>query len=188
MPLYVFPKISSHTLRLSGSAESCACNADFTSCLQPIGHHGKQQMARQMQRWLASEHTLPARPQSFEIEIAQMRDLVLQRPFGCRMGNRSCSPHDITPHPRPGHRRSDRGVRFQLSPRLDGGGVSCARRLRENRAPSAAATLLHARWHRWSRRSALVASPGYGPACFPRVRSASLKIGAADRPRAVCRA
>jgi hypothetical protein len=33
-------------------------------------------MARQVQRRLASEHTPPARPQSFEIETAQMRDLV----------------------------------------------------------------------------------------------------------------
>src|SRR5258708_10449016 len=31
MPLYVFPKMSSHTLRLSKSAESYASNADFTS-------------------------------------------------------------------------------------------------------------------------------------------------------------
>ncbi|MEA2956094.1 MAG: hypothetical protein QOJ58_1594, partial [Alphaproteobacteria bacterium] len=31
MPLYVFPKMSSHTLRLSESAKSYSCNADFTS-------------------------------------------------------------------------------------------------------------------------------------------------------------
>jgi hypothetical protein len=45
--------------------------------LQPIGENGKQQMARQMSRRLLPEHALPARPQTMEIEIAQMRDLVV---------------------------------------------------------------------------------------------------------------
>src|SRR5262249_29553914 len=31
MPLYVLPKTSSYTFRLAESAESCACNAAFTS-------------------------------------------------------------------------------------------------------------------------------------------------------------
>jgi hypothetical protein len=42
-----------------------------------------------MQRRLASEDTLPACPQSFAIEIAQMRDLVIQRSFHRRMGGQS---------------------------------------------------------------------------------------------------
>jgi hypothetical protein len=46
-------------------------------------------MARQMQRRLASEYTLPACPQSLAIEIAQMRDLVFQRSLGRRLGSRS---------------------------------------------------------------------------------------------------
>src|SRR5262245_2314476 len=62
---------------------------------KPIGQHGKQQMSRQMQWWLASEYTRPARAQSFAIEIAQMRDLVFQRSLGRRLGGQSCSPHGI---------------------------------------------------------------------------------------------
>jgi hypothetical protein len=34
-------------------------------------------MARQMRRRLSPEGVLPARPQAMEIEIAQMRDLVV---------------------------------------------------------------------------------------------------------------
>jgi hypothetical protein len=38
--------------------------------------HREQQMPRHMRRRRSLEHTLPPRPQSLEIEIAQMRDLV----------------------------------------------------------------------------------------------------------------
>ena len=50
--------------------------AQFTG-LEPVGENGKQQMAGQMRRRLLPEHALPARPQAMEIEIAQMRDLVV---------------------------------------------------------------------------------------------------------------
>jgi hypothetical protein len=46
--------------------------------LQAIGDHAVEQMARQMIGGLATEHRMPSRPQATEIEIAQMRDLVVQ--------------------------------------------------------------------------------------------------------------
>jgi hypothetical protein len=46
--------------------------------LQAIGDHAVEQMARQMVGRLAAEHRMPPCPQAGEIEIAQMRDLVLQ--------------------------------------------------------------------------------------------------------------
>jgi hypothetical protein len=46
--------------------------------LQAIGDHAVEQMARQMIGGLAAEHRSPSCPQATEIEIAQMRDLVLQ--------------------------------------------------------------------------------------------------------------
>src|SRR2546425_10760669 len=50
--------------------------------LNPIGDDRKQQMPRQMTwRW-SLQHALPPRAQAFEIETAQMRDLVLNRCFG----------------------------------------------------------------------------------------------------------
>ena len=47
-------------------------------CLQAIGDHAVEQMARQMIGGLAAEHRMPSCPQAWEIEIAQMRDLFLQ--------------------------------------------------------------------------------------------------------------
>src|SRR6266403_68740 len=50
--------------------------------LNPIGDDRKQQMPRQMiGRW-SLQHALPSCAQTFEIETAQMRDLVLNRCFG----------------------------------------------------------------------------------------------------------
>src|SRR5258708_30273108 len=50
--------------------------------LNPIGDDRKQRMPRQMTwRW-SLQHALPPRAQAFEIETAQMRDLVLNRCFG----------------------------------------------------------------------------------------------------------
>ena len=46
--------------------------------LQAIGDHAVEQMARQMIGGLAAKHRMPSCPQATEIEIAQMRDLVLQ--------------------------------------------------------------------------------------------------------------
>jgi hypothetical protein len=66
--------------------------------LEPVGENGKQQMAGQMRRRLLPEHTLPARPQAMEIEIAQMRDLVAQRQSGCFRGNRSYPLPRVKPH------------------------------------------------------------------------------------------
>jgi hypothetical protein len=80
--------------------QQSSCNGTEISQLiglQPVGENGKQQMAGQMRRRLLPEHALPARPQAMEIEIAQMRDLVVQRQFGCFLRNRSCLPHRSTP-------------------------------------------------------------------------------------------
>jgi hypothetical protein len=46
--------------------------------LQAIGDHAVEQMARQVIGGFAAEHRMPSCPQAWEIEIAQMRDLVLQ--------------------------------------------------------------------------------------------------------------
>jgi hypothetical protein len=46
--------------------------------LQAIGDHAVEQMARQMVGGLAPEDLMPSCAQATEIEIAQMRDLVLQ--------------------------------------------------------------------------------------------------------------
>jgi hypothetical protein len=46
--------------------------------LQAVGDHAVEQMARQVIGGLAAEHRMPSCPQATEIEIAQMRDLVLQ--------------------------------------------------------------------------------------------------------------
>jgi len=46
--------------------------------LQTIGDHAVEQMARQVIGGLAAEHRMPSCPQATEIEIAQMRDLVVQ--------------------------------------------------------------------------------------------------------------
>ena len=46
--------------------------------LQAIGDHAVEQMARQVIGGLAAEYRMPSCPQAAEIEIAQMRDLVLQ--------------------------------------------------------------------------------------------------------------
>ena len=46
--------------------------------LQAIGDHAVEQMARQMVGGLAPEDRMPSCAQATEIEIAQMRDLVLQ--------------------------------------------------------------------------------------------------------------
>ena len=46
--------------------------------LQAIGDHAVEQMARQVIGGLAAEGRTPSCPQAREIEIAQMRDLVLQ--------------------------------------------------------------------------------------------------------------
>jgi hypothetical protein len=48
--------------------------------LNPIGDDRKQQMPRQMIRRWSLQHALPPRAQTFEIETAQMHDLVLN---GC---------------------------------------------------------------------------------------------------------
>ncbi len=41
---------------------------------------------------------MSASPQAMEIETAQMRDLIVQRLFGCLLlRNRSCWPHRTTP-------------------------------------------------------------------------------------------
>ena len=70
--------------------------------LEPVGENRKQQMAGQMRRRLSPEGALPARPQAMEIEIAQMRDLVVQRWSGWPLRNRPCSPHRTTPLLTPG--------------------------------------------------------------------------------------
>jgi hypothetical protein len=46
--------------------------------LQAVGDHAVEQMARQVIGGLAAEDRMPSCPQAREIEIAQMRDLVLQ--------------------------------------------------------------------------------------------------------------
>jgi hypothetical protein len=51
--------------------------------LQAIGDHAVEQMARQVIGGLAAEHRMPSCPQAWEIEIAQMRDLVLQFAHWC---------------------------------------------------------------------------------------------------------
>jgi hypothetical protein len=55
-------------------------------------------MAGQVAWRFSPEHRSPSRPQRFDIETAQARDLVFQRYFGCFARNRSCSSHRITPH------------------------------------------------------------------------------------------
>ena len=46
--------------------------------LQAVGDHAVEQMTRQVIGGLAAEHRMPSCLQAPEIEIAQMRDLVLQ--------------------------------------------------------------------------------------------------------------
>src|SRR5258708_5133325 len=50
--------------------------------LNPIGDDCKQQMPCQMSRSKSLKHALPTCTEPFEIETAQMRDLVLSRGFG----------------------------------------------------------------------------------------------------------
>jgi hypothetical protein len=50
--------------------------------LNPIGDDRKQQMPGQMTGRRSLEHALPPRAQTFEIETAQMHDLVLNRCLG----------------------------------------------------------------------------------------------------------
>src|SRR6266478_1430931 len=50
--------------------------------LRMVGDDRKQQMPRQMTGCWSLQHALPPRAQTFEIETAQMRDLVLNRCFG----------------------------------------------------------------------------------------------------------
>jgi hypothetical protein len=51
--------------------------------LKTIGDYRKQQMAGQVAWRFSPEHRSPSRPQRFDIETAQARDLVFQRYFGC---------------------------------------------------------------------------------------------------------
>jgi hypothetical protein len=53
--------------------------------LQAIGNDAIEQMARQMVGRLAAKDRMPLGPQTMEIEIAQMRDLILQ--FARRRGH-----------------------------------------------------------------------------------------------------
>jgi hypothetical protein len=46
--------------------------------LQAVGDHAKEEMPRQVVGGLAAEHRSPSCPQAGEIEIAQVRDLVLE--------------------------------------------------------------------------------------------------------------
>jgi hypothetical protein len=66
--------------------------AEFVS-LDPISQHAEQQMPWQVRGWLPSKHALPSGTQTLEVEIAQMRDLVFHRHFGCSPRNRSGASH-----------------------------------------------------------------------------------------------
>src|SRR5258708_1765026 len=65
--------------------------------LNAIGDNRKQQMTRQMiGRW-SLQHALPPRAQTFEIETAQMRDLILNRYLGRETTLATLLPHRIRP-------------------------------------------------------------------------------------------
>src|SRR5258706_1569737 len=65
--------------------------------LNPIGDDRKQQMTRQMiGRW-SLQDALPPRAQTFEIETAQMRDLILNRYLGRDTTLATLIPHRIRP-------------------------------------------------------------------------------------------
>jgi hypothetical protein len=65
--------------------------------LNPIGDDCKEQMPRQMiGRW-SLQHALPPRAQTFEIETAQMGDLVPNRCFGRYTTLPTLLPHRIRP-------------------------------------------------------------------------------------------
>ena len=69
--------------------------------LDPIGEDGKDKVSRQMIGGRLPKDSLPAGPKPFEVEIAQMRDLVLDRGDG---GLASVRLHGITrPDPRQVH-------------------------------------------------------------------------------------
>jgi hypothetical protein len=63
--------------------------------LNPIGEDRKQQMPRQMAGRWSLQHTLPPCAQTFEIETAQMHDLVLNRFFGQETTIATLPPHRI---------------------------------------------------------------------------------------------
>ena len=65
--------------------------------LNPIGDDRKQQMPRQMiGRW-SLQHAVPPRAQTFEVETAQMHDLVLNGSFGRNTTVTSFFSHRIRP-------------------------------------------------------------------------------------------
>jgi hypothetical protein len=65
--------------------------------LNPIGDDRKQQVPRQMiGRW-SLQHAPPPRAQTFEIETAQMHDLVLNRCLGRDTTIATLLPHRIRP-------------------------------------------------------------------------------------------
>src|SRR5258705_6223353 len=65
--------------------------------LNPIGDDRKQQMPRQMIGRRSLQHALPPRAQTFEIETAQMHDLVLDRCLGRDTTIATLLPHRIRP-------------------------------------------------------------------------------------------
>ena len=62
--------------------------------LDPIGEDGKDEMPWQMIGCRLPKHSLPAGPKPFEGEVAQVRDLVLDRDDG---GLASIRPHGVRP-------------------------------------------------------------------------------------------
>src|SRR5271169_6627298 len=72
--------------------------------LQTIGDHAVEQMARQVIGGLAPEDRMPSCPQAWEIEIAQMRDLVLQFARWCSHDDHAARRVDFV---LPGCRASD---------------------------------------------------------------------------------
>src|SRR5712672_650977 len=61
--------------------------------LNPISDDRKQQMPRQMIRRCSLQHALPPCAQTFEIETAQMHDLVLNRCLGRATTIATLLPH-----------------------------------------------------------------------------------------------
>jgi hypothetical protein len=68
-----------------------------TVSLDPKGQDCKQQMSRQVERRRSLEYALPSGAQSFEVETAQMRDLVLNRGFSPDASGATFLSHRIKP-------------------------------------------------------------------------------------------
>jgi hypothetical protein len=65
--------------------------------LDPIDDDRKQQMPTQMSRRRSLKHAVPSGAQSFEVETAQMRDLVLNRGFSPDASGATFLSHRIKP-------------------------------------------------------------------------------------------